>query len=87
MSRRKNTNDIPADEARFSNITIIYRSGRIVTRTINFYQAFCDTSLFVRLCAERDKVKAIYRIDVDATRSDTRGYSITTIPMGISDIP
>ena len=86
MSRRQNTNDMPVDAERFTNITIIYRSGRVVTKTINFYQAFCDTSLFAKLQAERDKIAKIYRIDVDTTRSDTRGYPITTIPMDISDI-
>ena len=86
MSRRQNTNDMPVDAERFTNITIIYRSGRVVTKTINFYQAFCDTSLFAKLQAERDKIAKIYRIDIDTTRSDTRGYPITTIPTDISDI-
>ena len=86
MSRRQNTNDIPVDAERFTNITIIYRSGRVVTKTINFYHAFCDTSLFVKIKTERDKIAKIYRIDVDTTRFDTRGYPITTIPMDISDI-
>lgn len=86
MSRRQNTNDMPVDAEHFTNITIIYRSGRVVTKTINFYQAFCDTSLFVKLRAERDKIAKIYRIDVDATRFDRRGYPITTIPIDISDI-
>ena len=86
MSKRQNTNDIPVDAERFTNITIIYRSGRVVTKTINFYQAFCDTSLFVKLQAERDKIAKIYRIDVDTTRKDVRGYPINTIPMDISDI-
>ena len=86
MSKRQNTNDMPVDAEHFTNITIIYRSGRVVTKTINFYQAFCDTSLFVKLQAERDKIAKIYRIDVDTTRSDSRGYPITTIPIDISDI-
>ena len=86
MSRRQNTNDVLVDAERFTNITIIYRSGRVVTKTINFYQSFCDTSLFAKLQVERDKIAKIYRIDVDTTRSDTRGYPITTIPMDISDI-
>ena len=86
MSRRQNTNDMPIDAERFTNITIIYRSGRVVTKTINFYQGFCDTSLFVKYRAERDKIAKIYRVDVDTTHSDTRGYPITTIPMDISDI-
>ena len=82
----KNTNDMPVDAEHFTNITIIYRSGRVVTKTINFYQAFCDTSLFVKCRAERDKIAKIYRIDVDTTRKDARGYPINTIPMDISDI-
>lgn len=86
MSRRQNTNDMPVDAERFTNITIIYRSGRVVTKTINFYQAFCDTSSFIKLRAERDKIAKIYRIDIDTTRFDTRGYPITTIPTDISDI-
>lgn len=86
MSKRQNTNDMPIDTERFANITIIYRSGRVVTKTINFYQAFCDTLLFVKLRTERDKIVKIYRIDVDTTRSDTRGYPVTTIPADISDI-
>ena len=86
MSRRQNTNDMPVDAEHFTNITIIYRSGRVVTKTINFYQAFSDTSLFVKCRAERDKIAKIYRIDVATTRSDTRGYPITTFPMDISDI-
>ena len=86
MSRRQNTNDMLIDAERFTNITIIYRSGRVVTKTINFYHAFCDTSLFAKLQAERDKIAKIYRVDIDTTRSDTRGYPITTIPMNISDI-
>ena len=79
-------NDMQVEAERFTNITIIYRSGRVVTKTINFYQAFSDTSLFVKLQAERDKIAKIYRIDVDTTRSDSRGYPITTIPIDISDI-
>lgn len=79
-------NDMPVDAELFTNITIIYRSGRVVTKTINFYQAFCDTSLFVKLQAERDKIAKIYRIDVNTICSDSRGYPITTIPMDISDI-
>lgn len=86
MDRRQNTNDMPVDAERFTNITIIYRSGRVVTKTINFYQAFCDTSLFKKLKTERDKIVKIYRIDVDTTRSDTRGYPITAVPLDISDI-
>ena len=86
MSRQQNTNDISVEAELFTNITIIYRSGRVVTKTINFYQAFCDTSLFVKCRAERDKIAKIYRIDIDTTRSDTRGYPITTIPTDISDI-
>ena len=86
MSKRQNTNDMLVDAERFTNITIIYRSGRVVTKTINFYQAFCDTSLFVKCRAERDKIAKIYRIDVATTHSDTRGYPITTFPMDISDI-
>ena len=86
MSRQQNTNDMSVEAELFTNITIIYRSGRVVTKTINFYQAFCDTSLFVKCRAERDKIAKIYRIDIDTTRSDTRGYPITTIPTDISDI-
>ena len=86
MSRRQNTNDMPVDAERFTNVTIIYRYGRVVTKTIKFYQAFCDTSLFAKLQAERDKIAKIYRIDIDTTRSDTRGYPITAIPTDISDI-
>ena len=48
MSRQQNTNDMSVEAELFTNITIIYRSGRVVTKTINFYQAFCDTSLFVK---------------------------------------
>ena len=79
-------NDMQVEVERFANITIIYRSGRVVTKVINFYQAFCDTSLFIKLREERDKIAKIYRIDVDTTRSDTRGYPITTIPIDVSDI-
>lgn len=37
MNRRQNTNDMPVDAELFTNITIIYRSGRVVTKTINFH--------------------------------------------------
>lgn len=86
MSRRKNTNDMPVEQERFSTIVIIYRTGRVVSKVINFYQAFWDTSLYKKLRAERDKIVKIYRIDVDTTSSDARGYDIATIPLDISDI-
>lgn len=86
MNKQKNTNDMPVALEQFGVIVIIYYTGRIVTKTINFYQAFCDTSLYKKLKTERDKIKKIYRIDVDTERGDGRGYDITTIPLDISDI-
>lgn len=79
-------NDMPVAMEKYSIITVTYITGKVETSVINFYQAFCDTGYFEYLKCYRDKVKSIYRIDVDTTRFDTRGYPITTIPMDISDI-
>lgn len=79
-------NDMPVAMEKYSIITATYTNGKVETSVINFYQAFCDTGYFEYLKCRRDKVKSIYRIDVDTERKDTRGYPITIVPMDISDI-
>lgn len=79
-------NDMPVAMEKYSIIAVTYTTEKVETSVINFYQAFCDTAYFDYLKQRRDKIKTIYRLDVDMERKDGRGYPITIVPMDISDI-
>ena len=66
-------NDMPVEMEQYSIIAVTYTNGKVETSVINYYQGFCDTSYFAYLWTRRDKVKNVYRIDVDTERTAKDG--------------
>ena len=79
-------NDMPVGMEEYSIIVTTYKTGRVETSVINYYQGFRDTGYFEYLKCRRDKIKTIYRIDVDTKHKDGYGHPITAVPMDYSDI-
>ena len=79
-------NDMPVEMEQYSIITVTYTNGKVETSVTNYYQGFRDTGYFAYLKSRRDKIKTIYRIDVDAEHRDGYGHPITAVPVDYSNI-